>query len=399
LKSLIKTLPCTFSLWLLIPSFILLASAKVTLASVQKAQFLKHKQFYGTPRRLEYEVKLALAVDKDFKQQKLANEIQNLLSQLIIQNQLKFSELVNSSYHIDPEIKSFVFKDYYLDTQKLDLLNANAAYRLRYRWTHHEKYMRSLLFPFLKSFYPDRCEIQLKFGYSEDQKNQTVKVWETRFEFRNQSQPFNRELNAPSPPWPFKEYLEYAQSGIYQGHLDRSLNLGKKMAIQYPILPMHEMLTQALPQLTNIQLNQLLPVETLRLRTHLNIKNPWGSGPNPEQAFIISIDFSQTKANKKIQAKSVLEIEIEIDRNITTQIENLTSSYINEQQHQKGSSYNKAKPKFQSDSEAIYNFSMQAKTLLNLDLHFIKSQISKLIRSKYTYKVLTVKNKYKRLRE
>ena len=31
---------------------------------------------------------------------------------------------------------------------------------------------------------------------------------------------------------------------------------------------------------------------TERYRQHLNIKSDWGSGPNPEQSYIISLDRS-----------------------------------------------------------------------------------------------------------
>lgn len=74
---------------------------------------------------------------------------------------------------------------------------------------------------------------------------------------------------------------------------------------------------------------------TERFRQHLNIKSPWGSGPNPEQSYIISLDSSEVygatsylkflkrrslgdkKAKSPDEIGRLIEIEIEFERNVS----------------------------------------------------------------------------------
>ena len=56
---------------------------------------------------------------------------------------------------------------------------------------------------------------------------------------------------------------------------------------------------------------------TKRNRMHFNCKNPFGSGPNPEQLFIITLDRVYCE-HGCIDRKNLLEIEIERERNTST---------------------------------------------------------------------------------
>ena len=66
----------------------------------------------------------------------------------------------------------------------------------------------------------------------------------------------------------------------------------------------------------------------------MNVNTPWGSGPNPDNAFIISMDFSEVLGpeyldyllREKYRAQSIrptargntYEMEIEFERNVST---------------------------------------------------------------------------------
>ena len=294
---------------------------------------------------------------------------------LTLSDQMKFDSQVFSKYEVSDHFESFVFKDIYLDSSDFKIKKAKSAYRLRYRWVRQEKYYRHRLFPFLKVFYPDRCEIQFKGGYERNQNDGTIGVLETRFEFRNASEPFIKDKSAPKSPWKPKTFLNYAQSGMY---------------LNYPMLPFQKLLERLPKKNKSIEIKPVIEVVTERYRTHLYIKNPWGVGPNPEQAFIITIDVakaSEFKASKlkagQTSKKRFLEIEIETDRNISTEVDRMAKMPV--------------RPN--SLEVSAKDFSTQAKENLLYDLKVIESSISKILIKDYSFKRLPVTNKYSRLVE
>ena len=261
----------------------------------------------GTPERLEREYKTAFLIDDSFKMKRAIDVLKEGLDLFQKSQSFHFTSLIHAQYYLDKRFKTFFFKDHYLDTYDTILSKSNSSYRLRYRWNRHDQYARYQLFPYIRSFFPSRCEIQFKRDYSIDPTSQQMRVYESRFEFRNESSPFIFEGNAPPPPWPLKQYLRYAQSGRFHS---------------YQILP-STILSNKMPNVKP-DLVETVNVHTTRFRNHINITyNPWGSGPNINQVFIVSLDVSSwIYANGKKSTNSLLELEIELDRNTSTMIEN-----------------------------------------------------------------------------
>ncbi len=339
-------------------------------ASIEVNSFLNNKNFHGTAPRKEYEYKFAVKLNENSKLNvmDLSKSIAKGLNKLIAENKFKFSKQIFEKYTFPQKFETFVFKDIYLDTNNYLLNKNNSAYRLRYRWVRQEKYYRYRLFPFLKAFYPDRCEIQFKGGYKRDEIKNTIAVNETRFEFRNQSEPFIANQSAPLAPWPESEYLSFAQTGYYKN---------------YAILPMKKLIEQVSNKAKTVKLLPVIEVVTERFRTHLTIKNPWGIGPNPEHAFIITIDKASAKPRLKNTYNNInqlLEIEVEIDRNISTEINRLADLKLNQNSYEK----------------SAQEFSQLAKNNIEHDLFLIKNEIANILQKNYQVKPLPVTNKYSR---
>lgn len=279
------------------------------------------KEVTGTPQRTEAEFKLPFLIEDSSSISHVKTLVYAALETLFAEDKTKFNLLSKSPYYLDPNFQAFAFVDHYFDTPEDSVLKAKSSYRLRYRWNRKESYLRHRIFPFLSAFNPTRCEIQFKGGYQNNPETNIVEVQESRFEFRNESEPFVRDSSAPSSPWPTEEYFSYMKSGHYK---------------DYRTQPMADLLSR-LPQgqgSLNLNFQRKFKLVTFRERMHLNMKHPWGSGPNPEQVFIITIDQSSLEEaslgglaikDSKI-GKQLLEIEIEIERNTTTEMERISKT-------------------------------------------------------------------------
>lgn len=258
----------------------------------------------GTPERIENEYKFAFRMDDSFEIHQILADLQFRMSEWQKKMPFELPQIINSQYVIEPQFSIFVFKDIYLDTPGMAVLNDRSSYRLRYRWNKLAHYSRHLLFPFLKPFFPTRCEIQYKRNYEIDQTNRMASVHESRFEFRNESEPFIVDQSAPPAPWNEAEYLVYAKTGYFKSHR---------------MLPSHLLFENVG---FRSDLGPAVTVETARFRTHMNfIGNPWSWGANPDQAFIITFDVSSwTYADGTPGGQRFLEVEIEVDRNIMTML-------------------------------------------------------------------------------
>jgi len=338
-------------------------------AEVERKSFLASPKFYGTKPRYEFEHKFAVELHNGLSIdiQHLGKVLTATLQNLVTSRSLRFDQQVFASYHVSPEFESFVFKDIYLDTPDFAIYKADSAYRLRYRWVRQEKYYRHRLFPFLEVFYPDRCEIQFKGGYKRHKKNATIGVMETRFEFRHESPPFLHQKNAPPAPWLESEFLPVAQSGMY---------------LDYPILPMKELIKMLPSSMKKIHVQPVVNILTERYRTHLNVRNPWGTGPNPEHAFIVAIDVASASGvnTTKFDTKRVMEIEIEIDRNISTEVDRFANMVV----------------KSDTLDFSAKEFSVLARKNLLHDLNRIKERISMTLKNEYKLHPLPVMNKFSR---
>lgn len=366
-KSLARMRLFTYSSWMIL---LVLSTRSDPARGVDREAFESlDLPIAGTPKRLEYEFKFAFVLpegQKGFTLKAFKDQFSRILMDLITKRKLQFDRLSFSKYHLDPSFQTFVFEDTYLDTKDFLLKEHNSAYRLRYRWSFAEKYYRYQLLPFLSPFYPDRLEIQFKTGYRRNSAQKTIEVYETRFEFRDESPPFHQNLKAPPPPWPKKDYLPVALSGIFP---------------PYRLEPMAELL-KSLPQsLKEIPLQPVLLVTSERWRTHLNLKHPFGSGPNPDQVFILTMDVSKvTDLDTQITLPTqFLELEVEIDRNTTTNLEKLLAL----ESPDRPMAY-------------IQSFSKKSLSALHHDLALIRDEAVKLLQQGFQLEDEKVNNKYSR---
>lgn len=284
----------------------------------------------GTEPRIEREYKYTLEIPENTDIKKIAEEIRTALEENLkteewnIEKKLlekspldkrDLGDFKKTTYSIDSLTKEYLYRDIYSDTPEFSLLKNNLQYRLRHRFKGAESYERYLENIQSLKYGPYRMEFQAKTdrknlgeGFSE--------VSESRFEFREESSPFSPNNPPPEKPWDLRKYLHAFHTGIYQKYYTwpaKSIanTLGKNK------LP---------------KLEEKVLILTQRERMHLNIKTPWGSGPNPEQAFIISIDhvkvFSKEyvsyllgKNSKPKKSGEFYEIEVEFERNTSEKLD------------------------------------------------------------------------------
>ncbi|MFT6631620.1 MAG: hypothetical protein ACJAS4_001571 [Bacteriovoracaceae bacterium] len=263
-------------------------------------------QLSGTEPREENEYKISFELEEP-SINSLTEKIQRSLFDLLNSEKLITDKKLSSEYYLTGKLIPYCYLDFYLDSPDFQLYKNNKIYRLRYRWKS-DKQFDDFSKNLKQKDYPIRAEIQAKtqikisnLGY--------VSSFESRFEFRNDSVPFSVINPAPTSPWPVKDFLKYAKNGTYKNYqLIPSFEIRKNLDVQ-------------------IQLEPKITIKTLRRRFHLNLKNRWGNGPNPNQAFIITIDtFAYLKFDNISRAyiddysKPFYEIEIEFERNTSTML-------------------------------------------------------------------------------
>jgi hypothetical protein len=322
-----------------------------------------NKKLAGTPSREEYEFKFAFNPKGDISSEGIAHIITKAFDEIQKNKKFKFNALIEKEYFLDNRFLRFSFVDYYYDTKDLSILKANSALRHRYRWKSYQRYYFYQYFPFLSLFYPIRTEFQFKENYRFESDTQRVRVDESRFEFRDESSPFLGNTKAPSAPWWESEYKEYLKAGTY---------------LKYKILPVYnaiQLIKKNQTDLKYIEFKKVLKIVTKRFRSHINIMHPWGVGPNPNQTFILTVDHSQSGED------TFFEIEIEIDRNTSTSINDLSNI--------------KAKDSVEGLSR---HYSEQARLALRNDLKLLQDEIVLRLK-KLDLKALPEGYKYKRFME
>ena len=244
------------------------------------------------------------------KGKKIARDLFDLTQDMI--PRLSFGEVARCSLSQDRRVKSFAFVDEYFDTPERDFWRDGASYRLRRRWSQYHHYVRHRLFPWSSLFPPSRVEIQAKTGYQSLGDHQ-MSVSETRLEFRSASPPFNEGFPLLPPRTSVKEFRRIAQSGAYQGHTIypyASLLAGVKSFGEQ--------------EAVDIVLEPVLSLLSHRHRYHLKCRHPLGTGPNPEQIFIITVDEIRCLEGC-CEREEMVEVEVERERNTSTMIDALMS--------------------------------------------------------------------------
>lgn len=310
----------------------------------------------GTPARLEKEYKINFSTNR--KIEEITEILQKKIFEKIVSgSHFQASKKLMEPYFLTGKLDPFLFLDFYFDSKDNALFENNAVYRLRYRWKmeeDYEKYIKS----FSDNYYPIRVEVQTKTNIDVANENFLVSAMESRFEFRDESSPFSKENPAPKAPWPLKDFINIAKSGTY---------------LNYRLLPYIEM--EKNKKSKHIVSPQYI-IKTARRRLHLNIVNSWGGGPNPNQAFIITIDHFKFKSFENIASSfkdnfygNFFEVEIEFERNTSTKL------FVDNSDHAR-----KIKMAFEKDHQLLSQIVIQSLNENDVTIH--KNTMNKLSRIK-----------------
>ncbi len=286
---------------------------------------LLEKEGHGTQARTEREFKYSI-VGAAAEQSDLLDVADYLREAIEASNSRpdvwEAPKYTKNQYYVDDEVEDFLFRDIYFDTAESLNYKKAVSHRFRNRYRSWDDYKLHLKHPDWPEMWPYRLEFQAKAGREELQKGFST-VEEARFEFRDESEPFSPESPAPRAPWPIDEFLPYFQTGEYRG------------LATFPGQMIVEVHKEDIPESGELKFFPRLVIVTERMRQHLNIKSDYGSGPNPEQSFIISLDKSRIYEGesylkyleltaqgvrylrKPPQQASFLEIELEFERNVS----------------------------------------------------------------------------------
>lgn len=289
---------------------------------------LKDVDAEGTSPRLEREFKYSLkGEDLDsYDSSDLADAINEALEQSVDDSGLwEAPDFTETSYYVDDEALSFAYFDIYFDTE--DNLNYENAisYRLRERFKSLKKYEKYIESQDKEKYWPFRIEFQAKVG-REELGEGFSSVYESRFEFREESEPFSGLNPPPSPLWDLNEFIGYFQAGRFKNYYT------------WPAKAVVDYLMPDRTDKTELLFEPKLVLVTERQRQHLNLKTPWGSGPNPEQAFIVTLDISNVydgpeyleylnmwKSDIEMPEPELkgkfTEIEVEFERNVSSELD------------------------------------------------------------------------------
>jgi hypothetical protein len=234
-------------------------------------QILKEKPT-GTPPLVEDELKYNISAPK-----KLLNNNSYILASIkeqldeAVKNKFIWQapKFTNTIYTVgEVGMGSFCFVDVYLDTE--DNLNRklSVVYRVRYRWHSIAAFKRYLLGSRVEKDMPHRCEYQFK-SYEQANSDKSIASdisWavESRFEYRNDSQPFKQDNSAPKGPWPFEEFIGYAIKGRY------------KSFTPFPSYEYAKVLNAHFKNNERVKLKPALVNVILRRRIHLTLDNEFG---------------------------------------------------------------------------------------------------------------------------
>lgn len=278
----------------------------------------------GTPARAEREFKFSIVTEAQEERDLLdvAKEMRNALERRLSDRSVwNASKLVNADYYVDDGAEDFLFRDIYFDTKDKLAYKNQISYRYRNRYKSWGAYKEHIKQPDWPTLWPYRLEFQAKVNRKELGGGFST-VEESRFEFRDASVPFSPENPPPDAPWDEREFLTYFENGTFAGK---------------PTYPAQAVLETLKGQFSgeSVAFYPKLVLVTERYRQHLNIPSEYGSGPNPEQSFIISLDKSRVYeakrylkflndkkeglkyARKPDSLGSLLEVEVEFERNVS----------------------------------------------------------------------------------
>ncbi len=283
----------------------------------------------GTPPRAEREFKLTLELpagladlNDDWLREAQASISRALVDDLAARH-WSAPGLSANPYDVDRESTQIVMRDFYIDSEDTALLDNAIALRLRYRFDNADSLEGHEAAPTVRRHFPFRAEVQAKVD-REDLGDGFSTASEARLEFRVEASPFSEGRVPPASPWPLDEVMPVALTGLFDDS---------------PTTP-GALLARALGQIGlsgEVALEVALVAVSSRTRLHMNMKTDYGSGPNPEQAFILSLDrtdvYDGPTYTDYLEAASLgntpglrpvgtfYEMEIEFERNVSTRLD------------------------------------------------------------------------------
>lgn len=309
----------------------------ITFVALGGFLFFKHKQenlphtrallserAYGTPARSEREFKVSVN-DTNLTSKEVeawAHEMKALLAEKVGDiDYWAAPNLVGQKYFVENDVKTYLYRDIYFDTEDELCKQHNVSYRLRNRFKtlpEHNEHFKDLK---NEEWWPYRAEFQAKYDRKEEASGFSS-VMEARFEFREESEPFSKDNPPPGPPWALNEYIPYFQSGRFAG------------MVTYPAQDVMRFFADKTDK-EELEFEPVLVFITERTRQHLHIETPWGYGPNPTQAYIISFDNvsvydagdylgslgSGTGLQSLTPVGKLVELEVEFERNVSQNLD------------------------------------------------------------------------------
>lgn len=281
-----------FFLYFIFISYFCYANENYLTKTFNYKEIIKEIAPCGTPPLVEDELKYDIEADPWLltKNSYLISVARERLEEAVKNKSLwKATKFTGTDYTVGRVgMGTFCFVDIYLDTE--DFLNKklNCVYRIRYRWHSKNAFIKYLLGNRDLINLPHRCEYQFK-SYGQAKENEIVSSdisWavESRFEFRNESQPFKKDNSAPKPPWPFDEFIGYALEGKYKNYTP------------YPCQEYAKILAANLPDGKVVKLKPTVVHVATRRRLHLNLDNEFGK-ISGDKGFGATSNYNQSVLN------------------------------------------------------------------------------------------------------
>ncbi len=285
------------------------------------AEVAATQDIIGTPPREEKEYKIAIEVPHHERPLELNTKLNDILLKIVQEEGWQAPAHYKQTYFITTSEDTFVFRDIYFDTPD-DLLDSkNSALRLRWRWDSNHSYREHLKGSFSRESMPTRVEIQSKVGRAEKGEGFS-EVQESRMEFAKDAHPIKNFYDEGKARLLLPFFFETIKTGRFDSN------------VHTPAHSIAQNVRLVNQDLVSVQLIPKVLILARRHRFHLNLVTPWGSGPNPKNAFIVTIDRyrgtllppsakweSDLKRFDLSKAEESVELEIEFERNTSTRLE------------------------------------------------------------------------------